>query len=69
MTYRKVAIVGMGGVFPDCEGLEEFASKLFSNQSLVRIWPEAELYGRQVRSIVSGYVSLAEMDLERSSSA
>ena len=61
---RKVAIVGMGGVFPTCANLDDFATKLFSNQSLIREWDQTTHYGKQVRSNVSGYVSEEEMHLE-----
>lgn len=61
---RKVAVVGMGGVFPTCTKLDDFADKLFSNQSLIREWDQAKHYGKQVRSNVSGYISIEEMHLE-----
>ena len=64
MTFRKVAIVGMGGIFPTCKDIDEFSTKLFSNQSCIREWDEAKQYGKKVRSIVSGYVSLEEAGLE-----
>lgn len=61
---RKVAIVGMGGVFPTCANLDEFAAKLFSNQSLIREWDEVKHFGKQVRSKVSGFITEEEMHLE-----
>lgn len=63
-TGRKVAVVGMGGAFPTCSGLDDFADKLFSNQSLVREWDQAVACGKAVRSKVSGYITDAEMNLE-----
>jgi len=42
---RKVAIVGMGGAFPDCADIAEFDRKLFAGQSLIREWPKAVSYG------------------------
>ncbi|MEN0002743.1 MAG: beta-ketoacyl synthase N-terminal-like domain-containing protein, partial [Bacteroidota bacterium] len=64
MQGRKVAVVGMGGLFPTCTNLTDFEEKLFSNQSFVRTWDEAEQYGKQIRSKVSGYISLQEAGLE-----
>ncbi len=64
MTFRKVAIVGMGGVFPTCKDIYEFKEKIFSNQSCIREWEEASQYGKKIRSTVSGYVSLEEAGLE-----
>ena len=64
---RKVAVVGIGGVFPTCQTLEDFEEKLFSNQSFIRTWDETLKYEKQVRSRVSGYISLDEMDLAVSS--
>lgn len=61
---RKVAIVGMGGAFPTCANLDEFNSKMFSNQSLVRTWPVALEYSKQIRSSVSAYITEEEMGLE-----
>ncbi|HEY5326246.1 MAG TPA: beta-ketoacyl synthase N-terminal-like domain-containing protein, partial [Mucilaginibacter sp.] len=61
---RKVAVVGMGGVFPTCSNLDDFSNKLFSNQSLIRQWDKALAYGKQVRSVVSGYITEEEMGLE-----
>ncbi|ADY51242.1 Beta-ketoacyl synthase [Pseudopedobacter saltans DSM 12145] len=61
---RKVAVVGMGGVFPTCSDLDDFAEKIFSNKSLVRTWDKALAHGKNIRSTVSGYVSEAEMNLE-----
>lgn len=64
MHERRVAVVGMGGVFPTCKSLNDFADKLFSNQSLIRYWPEAQKYDKKIRSIVSGFITEEEMDLE-----
>ncbi|UKT62886.1 beta-ketoacyl-[acyl-carrier-protein] synthase family protein [Pedobacter mucosus] len=61
---RKVAIVGMGGAFPDCKNLDEFKSKLFAGESLVRDWDEAKAQGKNIRSTISGYITEAEMNLE-----
>ena len=61
---RKVAVVGMGGAFPACSGLQDFNDRLFSNQSLIREWDKAVTYQKQLRSVVSGYISDEEMDLE-----
>ena len=59
-----MAVVGMGGVFPTCSNLDDFSDKLFSNQSLIRQWDKALAYGKQVRSVVSGYITEEEMGLE-----
>lgn len=64
MTPRKVAIVGMGGVFPNCKDIGEFSDKLFSNKSLIRTWDEALKHGKQIRSTVCGFSSLEECGLE-----
>jgi len=61
---RQVAIVGMAGVFPTCHSLENFSEKLFSDQSLIRNWELATLYGKNIRSTVAGYVNLSEMHLD-----
>ncbi|MBS1500796.1 MAG: beta-ketoacyl synthase, partial [Bacteroidetes bacterium] len=61
---RKVAVVGMGGVFPACSDLQDFNDKLFSNQSLIREWDKAIAYQKQLRSVVSGYIAEGEVDLE-----
>jgi 3-oxoacyl-(acyl-carrier-protein) synthase len=63
-TGRKVAVVGMGGAFPTCSGLDDFADKLFSGQSLIREWDEAVAFGKNLRSKVSAYITDAEMNLE-----
>lgn len=68
MNFRKVAIVGIGGVFPTCRDINEFSKKVFSDQSFIREWDEAKQHGKKVRSIVSGYVSLEEAGLEEISS-
>ncbi|HEY1007076.1 MAG TPA: beta-ketoacyl synthase N-terminal-like domain-containing protein [Sphingobacteriaceae bacterium] len=64
MQGRKVAVVGLGGAFPHCADLKEFETKLFANQSLIRAWPEAEQYAKNIRSKVSGFITEAEMGLE-----
>ncbi|MFY0650873.1 MAG: hypothetical protein JXQ96_02510 [Cyclobacteriaceae bacterium] len=66
--HHKVAVVGMGGVFPTCKNLTEFADKLFSNQSLVRNWSLAESYGKKIRSTVSGFITPEESGLKASPS-
>ncbi len=62
---RSVAIVGVGSVTPTCSSTAEFAEKVFSNQSLVREWPEAKRYEKQLRSKVAGYIEPKEIGLER----
>lgn len=64
MTNRKVAIVGMGGIFPTCSNLDEFRTKLFSNQSFIREWPDAVKHGKNIRSKIAGYVTEEEAGLE-----
>jgi len=64
MVCRKVAVVGIGGIFPNCKDLEEFSEKIFSGKSLIREWDEAVKHGKKIRSTVSGYVSVAECGLE-----
>lgn len=61
---RKVAVVGMGGAFPDCTDLADFSNKLFSNKSLIREWDKAVAFGKNIRSSVSGYITEAEMGLD-----
>jgi len=61
---RRVAIVGMGGAFPDCKDLNELRQKLFAGQSLIRDWDEALAHGKNIRSTVSGYITEQEMGLE-----
>jgi 3-oxoacyl-[acyl-carrier-protein] synthase-1 len=61
---KKVAIVGMGGAFPDCADLTAFNEKLFAGKSLIREWPLALAYNKQIRSTVSAYITEAEMNLE-----
>jgi 3-oxoacyl-[acyl-carrier-protein] synthase-1 len=63
-TGRRVAIVGMGGAFPTCADLTDFNKKIFEGQSLIREWPTAIAYNKQVRSVVSGYITEAEMNLQ-----
>lgn len=64
MADRKVAIVGMGGIFPTCSNLNEFKTKLFSNQSFIREWPEAVKYGKNIRSKIAGFVTEEEVGLQ-----
>jgi 3-oxoacyl-[acyl-carrier-protein] synthase-1 len=64
MQERKVAVVGMGGIFPTCTNLAGFSQKLFTNQSLIRQWDKALAYGKQIRSAVSGFVTEEEAGLE-----
>ncbi|WP_304063340.1 beta-ketoacyl-[acyl-carrier-protein] synthase family protein [Pedobacter glucosidilyticus] len=61
---RKVAVVGMGGVFPTCNHLEEFEHKLFSNQSLIRYWDKALAHGKNIRSHVAGFITEEEAHLK-----
>jgi 3-oxoacyl-[acyl-carrier-protein] synthase-1 len=61
---RKVAIVGMGGAFPDCKDLAEFKQKMFNEDSLIRSWDLALAHGKNIRSTVSGFITEAEMGLE-----
>ncbi len=61
---RRVAIVGMGGAFPDCKDLSEFKQKLFNGDSLIRSWDVALSHGKNIRSTVCGYITEAEMGLE-----
>src|SRR5260370_10710862 len=64
MPCRKVAVVGMGGAFPDCSDLTDFSEKLFSNKSLIREWDKAIAYGKNIRSSVSGFITEEEMGLD-----
>ncbi|MEJ5994670.1 beta-ketoacyl synthase N-terminal-like domain-containing protein [Pedobacter sp. Du54] len=61
---RKVAIVGMGGAFPDCKDLSQFKQKMFNEDSLIRSWDLALAHGKNIRSTVSGFITEAEMGLE-----
>jgi 3-oxoacyl-[acyl-carrier-protein] synthase-1 len=61
---RKVAIVGMGGAFPDCADISVFNEKLFAGKSLIREWPKAVAYNKQIRSMVSGYIAEEELGIE-----
>ncbi len=61
---RKVAVVGMGGAFPGCSDLADFDHKLFTNKSLIRGWDKALAHGKNIRSVVSGYITEEEMGLE-----
>jgi len=64
LNGRKVAIVGMGGIFPNCTDLADFNHKLFSDQSLIREWDQAIAHGKKVRSSVAGYITEEEAGLE-----
>ena len=64
VSGRKVAVVGMGGAFPDCSDLSDFSEKLFAGKSLIREWDKALAHGKNIRSVVSGYITEAEMNLE-----
>jgi 3-oxoacyl-(acyl-carrier-protein) synthase len=64
MMPRKVAVVGIGGIFPACKDIGEFSEKIFTDQSLIREWGLAVAHGRKMRSTVSGYVSVDECGLE-----
>lgn len=64
VTGRKVAVVGMGGAFPTCVDLDDFDKKLFAGESLIREWPKALQYPKQIRSTVAGYITEPEMNLE-----
>lgn len=64
VTGRKVAVVGMGGAFPTCTDLDDFDKKIFAGESLIREWPKAVSYNKQIRSIVAGYITEPEMNLE-----
>ncbi len=61
---RRVAIVGMGGVFPCSADLNEFRKNLFEGRSLIREWDEAASLSKVVRSTVSGFVTDKEAGLE-----
>lgn len=61
---RKVAVVGMGGVFPNSSNLADFDQKLFSNQSLIRYWDKTAEFGKQIRSTVSGFITDEEAGLQ-----
>ena len=61
---RKVAIVGMGGAFPDCADIAGFNEKLFAGKSLIREWDKAVAFGKQIRSTVAGFITEEEMNLE-----
>ncbi|MDO3641034.1 MAG: beta-ketoacyl-[acyl-carrier-protein] synthase family protein [Mucilaginibacter sp.] len=61
---RKVAVVGMGGAFPTCKDLNDFDRKLFAGESMIREWPKALQYPKQIRSTVAGYITEEEMNLE-----
>ena len=59
-----MAIVGMGGAFPNCKDLNDFKAKLFKGESLVRDWDLALAHGKNIRSTVSGFITEKEMGLE-----
>lgn len=59
-----MAIVGMGGAFPNCKDLNDFKAKLFKGESLVRDWDLALAHGKNIRSTVSGFITEEEMGLE-----
>lgn len=63
-TNRKVAIVGMGGVFPNCKSLLDFKQRLFAGESLIREWEETQLYGKSFRSKVSGFINPSDIGIE-----
>ncbi|HWZ15674.1 MAG TPA: beta-ketoacyl synthase N-terminal-like domain-containing protein [Mucilaginibacter sp.] len=63
-SERKVAVVGMGGVFPCCSDLADFNDKLFSDKSLIREWGVALSHGKNIRSTVSGFITEAETGLK-----
>jgi len=64
ITGRKVAIVGMGGAFPDCADLSDFDKKIFSGKSLIREFPKAVAHSKQVRSMVAGYIADNDLGIE-----
>ena len=57
---RKVAIVGMDGVFPNCADIQEFEKKIFNNESLIRQWDLLTSYDKRIRTKVSGYATPEE---------
>ncbi|WP_443938558.1 beta-ketoacyl-[acyl-carrier-protein] synthase family protein [Pedobacter sp. MW01-1-1] len=61
---KKVAVVGMGGIFPTCSSLAEFRDKLFANKSLIREWDKATVHGKNIRSTVAGFITEEEAGLE-----
>lgn len=64
VTGRKVAVVGMGGSFPDCADINEFDQKIFSGQSLIREWSKATEREKQIRSKVAGYINDNDLGIE-----
>jgi len=64
ISGRKVAVVGIGGIFPTCSDLADFNEKLFSDKSLIREWDRAGAHGKNIRSTVSGFITDEEVDLE-----
>jgi 3-oxoacyl-[acyl-carrier-protein] synthase-1 len=63
-SERKVAVVGMGGIFPCSSDLADFNDKLFSDRSLIREWDQALAHGKNIRSTVSGFITETETGLE-----
>ncbi|MBB2146972.1 beta-ketoacyl synthase [Pedobacter sp. LMG 31464] len=61
---RKVAIVGIGGVFPNCKDLSDFKQRLFAGESFIREWDETLLYGSSFRSKVSGFIDPKDISIE-----
>lgn len=61
---RKVAIVGMGGAFPNCKDLPDFKQRLFAGESFIREWDETMLYGSSIRSKVSGFIDPNDLSIE-----
>jgi len=64
VTGRKVAVVGMGGSFPDCADINEFDRKIFSGQTLIREWSKAAEREKQIRSRVAGYINDNDLGIE-----
>ncbi len=64
MKTRRVAIIGMDGIYPTCKDTEVFKEKIFSNQSLLRSWDIVEKYGSRIRSKVAGYIKPEENGLK-----
>ncbi len=56
--------MGMGGAFPDCADIAEFDKKLFTGQSLIREWPKAVQYNKQIRSMVSAFINDDDLGLK-----
>ncbi|MCY1510601.1 beta-ketoacyl-acyl-carrier-protein synthase II [compost metagenome] len=60
---RKVAIVGMGGLFPGCKDIDEFEGRLFKGDSFIRDWDLALAHGKNIRSTIAGYLTEEEMGI------